>query len=72
MVRTLKYKGYEGDYLTCRSVVDPGMRLSELVVWYLEQIESDISADQLDYEHTVVDKVIKRLLKTVSVHFEYS
>lgn len=45
------------------------MRLSELVVWYLEQIESDISADQLDYEHTVVEKVIKRLLKTVSLLF---
>lgn len=43
------------------------MRLSELVVWYLEQIESDISADQLDYEHTVVEKVIKKLLKTVSL-----
>lgn len=43
------------------------MRLSELVVWYLEQIESDISADQLDYEHLVVDKIIKRLIKTVSI-----
>ncbi|KAI8063119.1 MCM2/3/5 family-domain-containing protein [Thamnidium elegans] len=44
---------------------DPGMRLSELVVWYLEQIESEITAtEQLEYETLVVEKIIKRLLKT--------
>lgn len=44
------------------------MRLSELVVWYLEQIESEITAtEQLEYETLVVEKIIKRLLKTVSI-----
>lgn len=53
------------------SFVDPGMRLSELIVWYLEQIESEISsAEQLEYETLVVEKIIKRLLKTVSQRFK--
>lgn len=41
------------------------MRLSELIMWYLEQVESEI--DDIDYATLVVRKIIKRLLKTVSV-----
>ncbi|CAO3655593.1 unnamed protein product [Mucor hiemalis] len=41
---------------------DTGMRLSELIMWYLEQVESEI--DDIDYATLVVRKIIKRLLKT--------
>lgn len=44
---------------------DTGMRLSELIMWYLEQVESEI--DDIDYATLVVRKIIKRLLKTVSI-----
>jgi hypothetical protein len=35
-------------------------------MWYLEQREGSISEETLDFEMTVVKKVIKKLLKTVS------
>ncbi|CAO0796989.1 unnamed protein product [Mucor circinelloides] len=43
---------------------DPGMRRSELIMWYLEQREADISEEDLDYENLLITKVIKKLLKT--------
>lgn len=45
------------------------MRLSELIMWYLEQVESEI--DDIDYATLVVRKIIKRLLKTVSYFILY-
>jgi hypothetical protein len=43
------------------------MRQSELAMWYLEQKENELNADDLGMETTIVNKIIKRLLKTVSV-----
>lgn len=43
------------------------MRRSDLVMWYLEQREADISEEELDYENLLINKIIKKLLKTVSV-----
>lgn len=42
------------------------MRRSELIMWYLEQREADISEEDLDYENLLINKIIKKLLKTVS------
>lgn len=36
-------------------------------MWYLEQREADISEEELDYENLLINKIIKKLLKTVSV-----
>ena len=44
------------------------MRRSELIMWYLEQREADISEEDLDYENLLITKVIKKLLKTVSFY----
>jgi hypothetical protein len=49
--------------------LDPGMRRSDLVMWYLEQREADISEEELDYENLLINKIIKKLLKTVSYSF---
>lgn len=49
-------------------MIDPGMRRSELIIWYLEQRESDITEEELDRENLIITKVIKKLLKDVS-HF---
>ncbi|OBZ86512.1 DNA replication licensing factor mcm6 [Choanephora cucurbitarum] len=43
---------------------DPGMRRSELVMWYLEQCEADMVDDDLEQETVIVQKIIKKLLKT--------
>ncbi|CEP12622.1 hypothetical protein [Parasitella parasitica] len=45
---------------------DPGMRRSELIMWYLEQREADMSEEDIDYENLLINKIIKKLLKTVS------
>lgn len=60
---------FEGLFLLthcCNAYVDPGMRRSELIMWYLEQREADISEEDLDYENLLINKIIKKLLKTVS------
>jgi DNA replication licensing factor MCM6 len=43
------------------------MKRSELVLWYLEQREDDMDSEA-DYERekTIIEKVIKKLVKTVS------
>ncbi|KAI7902611.1 MCM2/3/5 family-domain-containing protein [Cokeromyces recurvatus] len=43
---------------------DPGMRRSELIMWYLEQREADMTAEDLDYETLLINKIIKKLVKT--------
>ncbi|KAI9257684.1 MCM2/3/5 family-domain-containing protein [Sporodiniella umbellata] len=43
---------------------DAGISQEELIVWYLEQREGGMSEDSLEFEMTVVKKVIKKLLKT--------
>ncbi|EIE90035.1 hypothetical protein RO3G_14746 [Rhizopus delemar RA 99-880] len=43
---------------------DAGLTQDELIMWYLEQREGSISEETLDFEMTVVKKVIKKLLKT--------
>jgi hypothetical protein len=53
--------------LTSLVCIDPGMRRSDLVMWYLEQREADISEEELDYENLLINKIIKKLLKTVSI-----
>ncbi|KAI9285284.1 MCM2/3/5 family-domain-containing protein [Umbelopsis sp. AD052] len=44
---------------------DSGMKRSELVLWYLEQREDDMDSEA-DYERekTIIEKVIKKLVKT--------
>lgn len=54
--------------------IDTGMKRSELVLWYLEQREDDMESEA-DYERekTIIEKVIKKLVKTVSfVSFNHS
>ncbi|KAI8971867.1 MCM2/3/5 family-domain-containing protein [Mycotypha africana] len=41
-----------------------GMRLDELVMWYLEEIENTLTPAEIDHEMTVVKKIVKKLLKT--------
>lgn len=43
------------------------MKRSELVLWYLEQREDDMDSEA-DYERekTIIEKIIKKLVKTVS------
>lgn len=54
-------------YLTKPPHPDSGMKRSELVLWYLEQREDDMDSEA-DYERekTIIEKVIKKLVKTVS------
>jgi len=54
-------------YLTKLPHPDSGMKRSELVLWYLEQREDDMDSEA-DYERekTIIEKVIKKLVKTVS------
>ncbi|KAI7866660.1 MCM2/3/5 family-domain-containing protein [Spinellus fusiger] len=52
---------------------DPGMRRSDLVMWYLEQIEDRLNTpEDAEREKTIVEKVIKRLVNTadtlVAIH----
>lgn len=51
--------------LTHIFLLDPGMRRSELIMWYLENREADISDEELDREMLIIQKIIKKLLKDV-------
>lgn len=45
----------------------PGLRRSELVGWYLKEIESEIDSEaELIEKKTIVEKVIERLVHHVS------
>lgn len=45
----------------------PGLRRSELVGWYLKEIESEIDTEaELIEKKTIVEKVIERLVHHVS------
>ncbi|KAG1172218.1 hypothetical protein G6F70_004641 [Rhizopus microsporus] len=43
---------------------EAGITQDKLIMWYLEQMENDLDEEALEFEVTVVKKVIKKLLKT--------
>lgn len=46
---------------------EAGITQDKLIMWYLEQMENDLDEEALEFEVTVVKKVIKKLLKTVRI-----
>jgi hypothetical protein len=43
------------------------MRRDDLVMWYLEEREDELSDENLLQEQTLIQRVIKRLIHTVSL-----
>jgi hypothetical protein len=44
------------------------MRRDDLVMWYLEEREDELSDENLLQEQTLIQRVIKRLIHTVSLN----
>lgn len=54
----------------CSEDEDPGLRRSELVSWYLKEVEAEIETEsELIEKKTVIEKVIYRLVNHVSISF---
>ncbi|KAI9033970.1 MCM2/3/5 family-domain-containing protein [Phycomyces nitens] len=50
---------------------EPGLRFNDLVMWYLEQQEDKLnSPEEFESEKVIVEKIIKRLVKTADMLIE--
>lgn len=63
----IKFRYSVNGYMWFAEDETPGLRRSELVGWYLKEIESEIDSEaELIEKKTIVEKVIERLVHHVS------